>query len=276
MASGAHCAELFYGAEQMKNLQKKTFMQILSCGALLLASTFGYYVMAQSSPANSEDQALLEKLSKALGAASQGQLQAVAVRKSAMPGLLEVELNSGELLLSDAGGDFLLTGDLYRTTETGLQNLSAENRKGKVVEMIAAIPEAEMIIYNPRQQKASITVFTDADCTYCRKLHADMDEILERGIQVRYMAFPRGGSASTVFPKMISIWCAQDRNEALDQAKRGQNLPERSCDNPVLKHFELGNQIGISGTPALVLKDGTVIPGYLDVERLAEVVLGSQ
>jgi thiol:disulfide interchange protein DsbC len=269
----------------------KTIVQFVLAGALLLLAGFALFAQDSRAPRTDsetaavaesdamnrgavlDDAALSEKLSRTMAAASQNQLHVVAIRETAMPGLLEVELNTGELLFSDRTGDFLVTGDLFRTSDRGLINLSAEARKLKVVEMIAAVPEEEMIIYRPDEVKASITVFTDADCTFCRKLHGDLEQILDAGIEVRYLAFPRGGPASTVYPKMISIWCSEDRNKVMTQAKNGQNIPERECDNPVLEHFELGNRVGISGTPAVVLEDGSVVPGYLDVERLRALVL---
>jgi thiol:disulfide interchange protein DsbC len=248
----------------------KKLIEGVFCCVLMIFTASG--VSAQNA-SDIESQNLHDKLSRSLAGASQGQLQVAGIRETPMAGLLEVELSSGEVLFSDRSGDFLITGDLFRTTENGLVNLSNETRKLKIIEMIAAVPQQEMIIYRPSEVKEVITVFTDVDCTFCRKLHGDIDEILARGIEVRYLAFPRGGAASDVFPKMISVWCSEDRQKTLTQAKNGQNLPERECNSPVLKHYELGNQIGISGTPALVLKDGTVIPGYLDVDRLVEVVM---
>ena len=245
----------------------KKFAQLVFCSVVLMLSG-AVGVLAQ------DGQTLHDKLSRAIAAASQGQLQVVSIRETPMVGLLEVRLNTGEVLFSDRSGEFIVSGDLFRASDAGLFNLSAENRKANIAELIAAVPEEEMIIYKPDQVKGTITVFTDADCTFCRKLHGDMDAILALGIEVRYMAYPRGGAASAVFPKMISIWCSEDRNRALDQAKSGQNIPNRECSSPVLKHYQLGNQVGISGTPALVLKDGTVVPGYLDVDRLSAVVLG--
>jgi thiol:disulfide interchange protein DsbC len=242
---------------------------------LLLTVPSAWVIFAQSGTVNdaSDDALVKERLSQALAGASQGQLSVASLRETPMPGLLQVELNTGEVLFTDRTGEFLLTGDLFRTIEGGLVNLSNEARKQKTVELIAAIPEQEMIVFRPAEVKATIDVFTDVDCTYCRKLHGDIEEILSLGIAVRYLAFPRGGPSSAVFPKMVSVWCADDRKRAMTQAKNGQNLPERQCDNPVSSHFQLGNQIGISGTPAIVLQDGSVIPGYLDVERLAEIVL---
>jgi thiol:disulfide interchange protein DsbC len=217
---------------------------------------------------------LRTKLTQTLGAATESDVQVVRISETALAGLVEVELSTGETLFSDREGGYLVTGDLFKASPDGLENLSAAARQGKVAEWIAAVPESEMIIFTPEEKKASITVFTDVDCTFCRKLHGELDAIMALGIQVRYVAYPRGGEASTAYPKMISVWCSDDRNKSLTQAKNGQNLPTRDCETPVLEHYNLGNKIGISGTPALVLEDGTVIPGYLDSQQLAGVVFG--
>ena len=217
---------------------------------------------------------LRAKLITTLTVATNNAVEIISITETPFIGLVEVELDTGETLFSDRNGEFLVTGDLFSASATGLINLSAATRQLKIVDWIAAVPEDQMIIFTPEETKATITVFTDVDCTYCRKLHGDLEAILDLGIRVRYVAYPRGGEASTAYPKMISVWCSEDRNRSLTQAKNGQNLPARECENHILEHYNLGNKIGISGTPALVLADGTVIPGYLDAQQLAGVVFG--
>lgn len=218
---------------------------------------------------HADGQSLRDKLSAAIETASQNQLQIIDIGETPLPNIYRVELNTGEMLYSDASGDYLFAGDMYKTSAAGLLNLSAGTRAVRTQEKIAAIPEEEMIIFTPEQEtRATITVFTDVDCTYCRALHGDMEELLARGVQVRYMAYPRGGEQAESYNKMISVWCSDDRKKSMSQAKNGQNLPERDCETPVLKHHALGNQLGITGTPALVMPDGRLIPGYMDVDRL--------
>jgi len=217
---------------------------------------------------------LRNAINTSLGAITQGQLQVQEVRETQMPGLYELIMSSGEILLSDRTGQFLITGELYMTQAQGLTNLTAQTRQVQVKGWIAGVPEDQMIIFSPENPQATITVFTDVDCTYCRRLHHDIEAINERGIAVRYMAYPRGGAESTAYPKMISVWCAPDRKLALTQAKNGQNLPDRDCQNTVLSHHALGNRIGITGTPAIILPDGTLVPGYMEVDRLSALVLG--
>lgn len=247
--------------------------------AAIALGTLGLIHSAVSQNGSAADNAwanaLREKLTTTLVAATNTPLQITAISKTPFEGLVEVELSTGETLFSDLKGDYLVTGDLFRVdTSAGLVNLTAQARQARVVDWIAAVPEEQMIIFSPEEVKGTITVFTDVDCTYCRKLHSEIDAILAQGIRVRYMAYPRGGEASTAYPKMISVWCSDDRNKSLTQAKHGQNIPTKVCDNHVLEHYNLGNKIGITGTPSIVLADGTVIPGYLDSQQLAAMVFG--
>ena len=233
--------------------------------AVLAASPLA--VLAQEAP-----EALRSKLVQSLEVSSNNQLQIVNIKATALPNIYEVELNTGELLYSDISGDYLFAGDMYQTTQQGLLNLSSATRQVRTLEKIAAIPEEEMIVFEPAEVKATITVFTDVDCTYCRALHRDVETLMEKGLEIRYLAYPRGGEQAASFEKMISVWCSDDRQKTLTQAKNGQNLPERSCENPVLAHYALGNELGISGTPAIIFPDGRLIPGYLDAETLASML----
>jgi len=236
-----------------------------------------FLVLHSTSFAQAIDESALEalraRLAVSLEDASRGQIQVLSLTPTAMANMVEVELNTGEILYTNVTGEFLFAGDMFQASPDGLVNLSAATRQKRTVEKIAAIPTDEMIIFEPDETRAAITVFTDVDCQYCRALHRDMDKLMDLGIEVRYIAYPRGGQQATSFDKMISVWCADDRKKTLTQAKNGQNLPERDCENPVLRHYALGNEIGISGTPALVLADGRVIPGYMDSERLAALLL---
>ena len=239
-----------------------------------LCVLLNFMVLAQADDAIPQWQTDLKaKLTATLSTATSGQLMVVNISETPLANLVEIELSTGEFLFSDKAGDFLFTGDMFATTATGLRNLSAEKRQVKNANIIAGISREDMIIFSPDVVKGSVTVFTDVDCTYCRKLHGDIDKLLELGVEVKYVAYPRGGEKAASYQKMISVWCAKDRNQRLTQAKNGQNIPAASCDSPVLELYELGNQIGISGTPALVLASGRVIPGYIEPQALAELLV---
>jgi len=251
----------------------KSVIKTIVCLPLLILLT-GQSTFAQSTaPDQAAMQALRSQLALSLEAASQNQIQVLALTPTAMANMIQVELSTGEILYTDISGEYLFAGDMFKSGPDGLINLSSQTRQLRTVEKIAAIPSEEMIIFKPEQTRAAITVFTDVDCQYCRALHRDMDKLLDLGIEVRYIAYPRGGAQAGSYQKMLSVWCSDDRKKTLSQAKNGQNLPERECVNPVLEHYALGNELGISGTPALVLADGRVIPGYMDSDRLAALLL---
>jgi thiol:disulfide interchange protein DsbC len=220
----------------------------------------------------SAQQSLRDKLSAAIETASGNQLKITALKKTVLPTIYEVQLSTGEILYSDISGDYLFAGDMYRTSPSGLVNLSATSRQGTNLEKLNKIAESEMIIFEPEETKATLTVFTDVDCTYCRKLHGELDQLLAYGIRVRYLAYPRGGADSPAFPKMVSVWCSSNRHKSFNQAKNGQSLPAADCETPILEHYALGNEFGVNGTPALVFPDGRLVPGYIEATRLAAML----
>ena len=129
--------------------------------------------------------------------------------------------------------------------------------------------EDSMIIFGKDTLKHTVTVFTDIDCGYCRKLHNEIKKYNKLGIRIRYMFYPRAGIGSDSFKKAEAVWCSKDRAKALTQAKNGIKVTSKKCDNLVAQHYAMGNLIGIRGTPALVLEDGSVVPGYIPAARLS-------
>jgi len=127
-----------------------------------------------------------------------------------------------------------------------------------------------MIVYKAENEKAHITVFTDVDCVYCRMLHKEVSQLNDFGVTVRYLAYPRSGIGSESYQKMVSVWCSDDPKEWLSEAKLGKKIPENKCVNPVADQFSLGNEVGVRGTPSIVLGDGTFVPGYLPAVELVK------
>ena len=129
-----------------------------------------------------------------------------------------------------------------------------------------------MVVFSPEKYDHTVTVFTDIDCGYCRKLHNEMNGYHDNGIRVRYMFFPRAGVGSDSYQKAVSVWCADDRNEAMTQAKQGRPLPEKQCENPVREELLLGRLLGVNGTPAIFLESGEMIPGYVPPDKLKAIL----
>lgn len=199
-------------------------------------------------------------------------LQSVAVEKSAVPGLFEVTLNNGDLVYTTADGRYLLAGSLFRLDEKRLVDVREEKLVPLRAKTLAAIPATDTINFAPGtgQAKAVLHVFTDVDCGFCQKMHAHMAEYNSLGIEIRYLAFPRAGANSISAKKLVNAWCADDRNDAMNKLKTRQNLPDKSCANPVAAQYALGQQVGVTGTPAVFKADGTLIGGYLTPQQLVK------
>ena len=191
-----------------------------------------------------------------------------------IPGMYAIELTGGAILYGTADGQHFFSGDLF-AVQDDLLNLSELRRDQKRKQWMAQYSPDDMIVFPAvGAARGFIQVFTDVDCGYCRKLHAEMAQINELGIEVRYLAYPRSGVDSETYDKMVTAWCSKDRQVAITQLKAGDSLASKACDNPVAEQFELGQQLGINGTPAIVLADGRLLPGYLPADRLAAAVLG--
>lgn len=192
-----------------------------------------------------------------------------SITDSPIKGMYEVNLAGGQILHITQDGIFFIAGDLYQVTDTNLINLTEFERNDRRRELLATLDESEMVVFAPKNPKGTVTVFTDFDCTYCRKLHQEVPELNRLGIAVRYLAYPRAGVPSASYDKMVSAWCADDPNTALTEAKLGKAIPQRTCANPVAKQYRLGEEFGVTGTPALILEDGELLPGYMPAAALA-------
>lgn len=211
---------------------------------------------------------------RALLSETQPGMQIDDIAPSPIPGLYQVAIQGGQTIFVSADAQYLIPGDLYQATSDGLVNLGENRRTELRREQIAALDESDMIVFEPKgERKATLTVFTDVDCPYCRKLHEEINELTGYGIAVRYLAFPRTGLNTETHAKMVSTWCADDPKAMLTSAKRGGAVPEAICDSPVEEQYQLGREVGVTGTPALVLEDGSIMPGYVPAETLASYLV---
>ncbi|MFO8142480.1 MAG: DsbC family protein [Marinobacter sp.] len=198
-------------------------------------------------------------------------LNVTSVRESEATGLYEVQSNNGDTIYTTADGVYLLTGDLLKITDSGIANVSEASRAGQRKAQMAAFGGKGIISYPAKgEQKAVIDVFTDIDCPYCRKMHDEVPELNEYGITVNYYGFPRSGPGTPSFRKYESVWCADDQQAAMDAAKGGWSVVQKACKNPVEAQYRLGGQVGVTGTPAILLEDGNVVRGYVPARNLAE------
>ncbi|MFL9815326.1 thioredoxin fold domain-containing protein [Stutzerimonas sp. VN223-3] len=196
-----------------------------------------------------------------------------AISESPMDGVYQVQLKGGRQLYASADGQFLIQGYMFQFKDGQAINLTEQAQSRSVAKTIEAIPTSEMVVFAPEKPKTHITVFTDTDCGYCQKLHSEVPELNRLGVEVRYMAFPRQGMGSHGANTLASVWCAKDRQAAMNKAKAREEVSTASCDNPVAEQYELGQLLGVQGTPAIILADGQIIPGYQPAPQLAALAL---
>ena len=243
---------------------------VLILGSMVL-SAFANAETYSSNPYKS----LEEKITAALSSGGSGPITVEDVKKTSAAGLLEVTLDNGLVLYATEQGDHFVVGDLYAIRKDGLVNLAEEKREQDRVALIDGIDLAQMIVFTPEgETRDYITVFTDVTCFYCQKLHKEVADLNAMGIEVRYLAYPRGGPDSEGARKLSTAWCADDPQKSLTQLKAGVALPMTDCESsPVAAQFQLGAAMGVRGTPAIVTSSGQMIPGYKPAAELA-VVLG--
>ncbi|MBF2719159.1 DsbC family protein [Psychrobacter sp. NG254] len=187
-----------------------------------------------------------------------------------MDGIYWVTAEGLPSFFTDKAGKHIIQGQIIAVGDAAPVDISAALVASTAQEALKAVDKKDMVIYPAKgETKAVIYAFTDADCGYCRKLHSEMDDINARGIEVRYLAWPRSQES---VPKMEAIWCSQDRKAAMDQAKIGANVQAPSCANPVQEHMALGSRLGVRGTPAVFTEAGQQVGGYLPAAELAQAV----
>lgn len=192
-----------------------------------------------------------------------------SVLETPVDGLYEVRVGAQILYLSE-DGRFVMQGDLIDLQTR--DNLTEVARNGLRAEAVDAIAEADMVSFGPEDAPHTVTVFTDIDCGYCRKLHQEIDTYTDQGIRIRYLAFPRAGPDSASFEKTVSVWCADDPQDAMTRAKLGESIPSKSCPNPVAQQYGLGQSLGVRGTPSLILENGQMVPGYVPATQLRDIL----
>ncbi|MBK1673855.1 disulfide bond formation protein DsbC [Ectothiorhodospira shaposhnikovii] len=193
-----------------------------------------------------------------------------SIQETPVKGLYEVRYGA-QLFYISADGQYVLDGELVELDTR--RSLTAASRSLGRREMLTEMDESGMVVYAPKgRTEHVITVFTDVDCPYCRRLHEEVPALTEQGVKVRYAMFPRSGEGSPTFRKMVGIWCADDRAKAMDQVKDGKNVEEKTCETPVMEHVIMGQMMGVNGTPAILLESGDLIPGYRPAGDIMEMI----
>jgi thiol:disulfide interchange protein DsbC len=204
----------------------------------------------------------------ALAAKIPGGAKPEELHASPIPGVYELARGT-EIAYVSQDGKYAIAGDLFELATD--KNLTENTRRAERVKLLASVPESQMVVFSPKNPKYTISVFTDVDCTYCRKLHSQIAEYNRLGIKVRYLSFPRTGPDTESWYKAEAVWCSANRGAALTRAKLGEEIskPKTCTKTPVAREYQLGEDVGVRGTPAIVLENGEMLPGYLPPAQLA-------
>lgn len=235
----------------------------------VLYSSFIFGVFFHTNVSAKEEIKNLDKIRKIIAQRIEG-VGEYKIQPSPIKGLYMVIAPPRIIYISE-DANYIIEGDITNII-TG-EELTSSYRNAARYAAVDALKDT-MIIFSPPKDKIKhiITVFTDVDCYYCKKLHKEVDEFNRLGIQVRYLAYPRQGIGSAGYDKAVTVWCSKDKKTALTRAKNGEKLKSIKCDNPVAKHFALGNLLGVRGTPAIILENGQLYPGYIPAARLSQAL----
>jgi thiol:disulfide interchange protein DsbC len=196
------------------------------------------------------------------------------VRMSPVNGIYEITRGS-EISYTSSDGRYVILGDMIDVDNDA--NISENRRRTIRQRLIDTVPEAEMLVFSPKNPKYTITVFTDIDCGYCRKLHSQIAEYNRLGIRVRYLFYPRSGPDTDSWHKAEAVWCSSNRNDALTRAKNGEDIKASKCPTAVVaRDWDLGHKLAVEGTPAIFLPSGEMLPGYAPPTQLAHYLKTGQ
>lgn len=188
-----------------------------------------------------------------------------SIAEAVVPGLYEVILE-GQIVYVSQDGKYLVQGSLFDIANK--VDVTEKTRAGIRTAALRNIPKDQRIIFAPENPKHTLTVYTDIDCGYCRRMHQQVAELNKLGIAVEYVFFPRSGPGTESWTKAVSVYCADDQRAALTDAKAGEPVPPKTCANPIEEHFALGSKVGVNGTPAVFTENGTQVGGYSPPDQL--------
>ena len=215
--------------------------------------------------ASSDEQIIRSSIEKILPTGSQIE----SIQKSSITGLYAVYYGELEPIYVTEDGNFFIYGNIFKINKDSISNITDIEIAQRRTLILSNLESIELISFKSSNEEHVVTVFTDVDCGYCRKLHNEIKEYNKLGITINYAAFPRSGLGTDSFTKMVSAWCSENKTLSLTKLKNNKEVDTNFCDKqPVSKHYAIGNKLGVTGTPAIFSSDGRLFPGYLSPEDL--------
>lgn len=235
--------------------RQTTLLHFLTALALLLAAPGA---MADSAPKPDMRADIAKRLD----------VKVEDVVPSPIPGLYEIR-SGPDVGYVSTDGRFYVDGDIFDMQTKG--NLTETRRQQGRLELLARVSDDDAIVFSPQGPvRHTLTVFTDVDCPYCRRMHSEMPELNRLGIRVRYLLFPRSGPDTDSWRKAEAVWCSADRRDALTRAKKGEVVKAPACKAPIAAQYALGREMGIRGTPAIITDTGEYVDHYVPAAQLSE------
>ena len=194
------------------------------------------------------------------------------IEESSMPDFYVVNVANNQILYVSKDFKFVLAGEVIALNDGEITSLNDIYENKFIKNIISSIKPNESIDFISSNERFKLKIFTDVSCSYCRLLHSEIDQYLSNGITINYLAFPRDGLDSEVYKDMVSVWCSLDPKDSLNKLKKGKNIESKNCKNPVEEHFRKGSLIGITGTPTIILEDGTKFSGYIPANELIKIL----
>ncbi|RPG42759.1 MAG: DsbC family protein [Gammaproteobacteria bacterium TMED112] len=194
------------------------------------------------------------------------------IEASSIPGFYVVNVANNQILYVSKSLEFVLAGEVIQLKEGQITSLNDVYQTKFIKDIVSTIDTNESINFISNNEKYKLTVFTDISCGYCRLLHSEIDSYLDEGLTINYLAFPRDGLTGNVYKNMVSAWCSQDQRQSLSDLKKGEEIKQIECPNPVSDHFRKGSLLGITGTPTIILEDGRMFSGYMPANELIKII----
>jgi thiol:disulfide interchange protein DsbC len=248
-------------------------------GVCLLSVVFGS-VLAQSHPHDHKKEEACCHVSDSARDKIRAHVEALfpnqpidQLSASPVSGLCEVRV-AHTVFYASQDGRYLVMGDILDVSRGPEdRSLTEVSRRASRAVLFQSLKGHALARYIPKQVKGVLNVYTDPDCGYCRKLHEEIPALMDLGIQVNYLAFPRQGVGSPTYEKLVGVECAKDQKGAMDKVMKDESVPLGTCKNKVEAAYKMGQRLGINATPSMVFSDGTLAVGYRPAQELADLAI---
>ena len=183
-----------------------------------------------------------------------------------------VNVANNQILYVSNDFKYVFAGDVISLDNGAPSSLNELYQAKLVKQVMSLLEDTRTINFTAENEKHLIKVFTDISCGYCRLLHSQIDDYLALGISIEYYGFPRDGLQTQVFEDMQSAWCSDEPKLSITKLKAGDDVEEKTCQNPIQMHYEYGQLLGITGTPSIFLSNGQKLSGYIPASELIKII----